>query len=163
MLLLSNELRTTIRAEDVFVLVDNFFKENGLQWNKLVGCTTDGAPATLGKKSGVQSRVKTMSPFVISVLSFINRFAFTAKLLFPNLKTSLNLVVKMGNYIETSALNNCLFKVISEYIGSEYLSLLIHMDVRWLSRGNTAISLFCIAKGAASVLPSKRSRISKNS
>ena len=51
-LLLSNESSTTTRAEDIFELVDNFFKENSLQWNKLVGCTTDDVSAMLGRKSG---------------------------------------------------------------------------------------------------------------
>ena len=50
-LLLSNELRTTTKGEDVFELVHNFFKKNGLQWSKLVECTTDGAPAMLGGNS----------------------------------------------------------------------------------------------------------------
>ena len=57
-------MRTTTKGEDVFELVDNFFKENGLQWSKLVGCTTDGAPAMLGRKSGFQTRVKAVSPSI---------------------------------------------------------------------------------------------------
>ena len=87
-LLLSIEMRTTTKGEDVFKLVDNFFKENGLQWSKLVGCTTDGAPAMLGRKSGLQARVKAMSPSVISVHYFIHRFALAAKFLPFNIKTS---------------------------------------------------------------------------
>ena len=63
-LLLSIEMRTTTKGEDVFELVDNFFKENGLQWSKLVGCTTDGAPAMLGRKSGFQARAKAVSPSI---------------------------------------------------------------------------------------------------
>ena len=61
---LSNEMRTTTKGEDVFEFVDNFFKENGLQWSKLVGCTTEGAPAMLGKKSGFQAHVKAVSPSI---------------------------------------------------------------------------------------------------
>ena len=84
-LLLSSEMRTTCttKGEDVFELVDNFFKENGLQWSKLVGCTTNGAPAMLGRKSGFQVCVKAVSPFVISVHCFIHQFALPAKLLLP--------------------------------------------------------------------------------
>ena len=54
-LLLSNELKNATREEDVFDFIDNFFKENGLQSNKLVGCTTNGAPAMLGRKSRFQA------------------------------------------------------------------------------------------------------------
>ena len=129
-LLLSIKMRTTTKGEDVFELVDNFFKKNGLQWSKLVGCTTDGAPAMLGRKSGFQARVKAVSPSIISVHYSIHRFALAAKLLSFNLKTSLNLIVKMVNYIKTSALNSRLFKVIYEDIGSEYTSLLFHKEVR---------------------------------
>ena len=128
----------------MFELVDNFFIENGLQWSKLVGCTTDGALAMLGRKSGFQASVKAVFP-VISVHSFIHRFAHAAEHLFPNLKTSLNLVVKMVNYIKTSALNGRLFKAIRENIESEYL-LLFYTNVRWLSRGNTAMRRFVMRK-----------------
>ena len=129
-LLLSNEMKTITKEEDVFELVDNFFKENVFQWSKLVDCTTDGAPAMLGRKSGLQARVKGVSPSVICVHCFIHEFALAAKFLPPNLKTNLNLIVKMINYIKTSALNSRLFKIICEDIGLEYILLLFHTEVR---------------------------------
>ena len=87
---------------------------------KLVGCTTDGAPAMLGRKSGFQARMKAVSPSVTFVHCFLYRFALAAKLLPPDIKTGLNLVVKMVNYIKTSTLSSRLFKVICEDVGSEY-------------------------------------------
>ena len=105
-LLLINKMRTTIKGEDVFELVDNVFKENGLQWTKLVGCTSNGAPAMLGRKSGFQARIKAVSLSVTSVHCFIHQLALAARLLSPDIATSLNLVVKMVNYIKTSALNS---------------------------------------------------------
>ena len=111
---------------------------------KLVGCTTDGAPAMLGRKSGFQARVKAVSPS--TVYCFLHRFALAAKLLPPGIKASLNLVVKMVNYINTSALNSRLFKIICEDVGSEYTSLLFYLEVRWLSRGNTTMCLFVLRK-----------------
>ena len=137
-------MKTITKGEDVFELVDKFFKENGLQWGKLVGCTTDGAPAMLGRKPGFQARVKAVSPSVIHC--FIYQFALAAKLLPPNLKTNLNLIVKMVSYITTSALNSRLFKVICEDISLEYMSLLFYTEVRWLSRGNTTMCLFVLRK-----------------
>ena len=135
-------MKTTTRGGDGFELVDNFFEENGLQWSKLVDCTTDSVSAMLGRKSGFQTRVKAVSSPVIFVHCFIHRFAFATKLLLPNLKTSLNLVVTMVNYIKTSTLHGRLFKVICEAIKSE----IFHTDVRWLSRGNTAMRLFILRK-----------------
>ena len=63
-------MRTTARGEDVFELVDSFFVENGFQLSKLVGCTIDGAPTMLGRKSRFQARVKPVSLSVISVHYF---------------------------------------------------------------------------------------------
>ena len=113
---------------------------------KLVGCTTDGVPAMLDRRSGFQARVKAMSPSVTSVHCFLHRFAVVAKLLPPGIKTSLNLVFKVVNCIKTSALNSRLFKVICEDIGSEYTSLLFYTKVRGLSRGNTTMLLFVLRK-----------------
>ena len=123
-------MRTTTKGEDVFELVDNFFKKNVFQWSKLVDFITDGAPAMFGRKSGLQARVKAVSPSVICVYCSIHEFALAAKFLPPNLKTNLNLIVKMVNYIKTSALNSRLFKIIYEDIGLEYTSLLFHTEVR---------------------------------
>ena len=89
-------MRTTTKGDDVFELVDNFSKKHGLQWTKLIGCTTDGAPAMLGRKSGLHARVKAVSPS--SVHCFLHRFGLAAKRLPPGTKTNLNLVVKMVNY-----------------------------------------------------------------
>ena len=154
-LLLINEMRTATKEEDMFGLVDNFFKRNGLQWTKLVGSTTGGAPAMLGRKSGFQARVKAVSPSVTSVHCFLHQFALAAKLLPSDIKTGLNLVVKMVNYIKASALNSSLFKVICEDVGSEYTSLLFHTEVRWLSRGNNTMRLFVLRKELLQFLQTK--------
>ena len=93
----------------MFELVDNFFKENDLQWTKLVGCTIDSAPAMFGRKSGFQARMKAVSSSVTSVHFLVHRFALAAKLRPPDVKASLNLIVKIVNYMKTCALNSRLF------------------------------------------------------
>ena len=120
------------------------FSKKWSPMTKLVGCTTDGAPAMLGRKSGFQARVKAVSSS--SVHCFLHQFALAAKLLPPGIKTSLNLVVKMVNYIKISVLNSRLFMVICEDVGSEYTSLLFYTKVRWLSRGNITMRLFELKK-----------------
>ena len=50
--MLSQELAATTKGKDVLNVLADFFKQNDLDWSMLVGCTTDGAPAMLGRKSG---------------------------------------------------------------------------------------------------------------
>ena len=46
----------------MFSKFDNFFKPSELDWGKLIGCATDGAPSMLGRKSGFTAHVKVVSP-----------------------------------------------------------------------------------------------------
>ena len=45
-------LETLTKADDVLAVVSKLFEENNLSWDKLVGVSTDGAPAMLGSRSG---------------------------------------------------------------------------------------------------------------
>ena len=47
-LLISKRLSSTTKGKDIFEVLDNFFKQNELDWKKLIGCTTSGAPSMLG-------------------------------------------------------------------------------------------------------------------
>ena len=82
-LLMSEEVSGTTKDKDIFNIVDEFLKKNGSEWSKLVGCTTDGAPAMLGRKSGFQSYIKDVLPEIIFTHCFIHRFALCAKVLSP--------------------------------------------------------------------------------
>lgn len=44
-------------------------------------------------------------------------------------------IVKIVNHIKSNALNSSLFKTLCSEMGSFYESLLLHTEVRWLSRG----------------------------
>ena len=80
-LLMCQELSSTTKGKDVFEVSDNFFKQNELDWKKLIGCTTDGAPSMLEPKSGFTIYVKTVSSNATIVHSFLHRFALCAKVL----------------------------------------------------------------------------------
>ena len=99
-LLMSKEVFGTTKGKDIFNIVDEFFKKNDLEWSKLVGCTTDGAPAMLGRKSGFQSYVKAVSPEIIFTHFFIHRFALCAKVLPPELLSCLQQIVKIVNFVK---------------------------------------------------------------
>ena len=113
----------------------------------------------LGRKSGFQTRVKAVSPSLTSVHCFLHQCALAARLLPSDIKTSLNLVVKMVNYIKTSALNSRLFKA-SARISDQNTR---HCCFIRKSLEGIHCASFCAEKGAASVFPNKRSQISEDS
>ncbi|KAF2349022.1 Ribonuclease H-like domain [Trinorchestia longiramus] len=53
-LLLNQDLSSTTTGKDIFNVLDNFFKQNELDWEKLDGCTTDEAPSMFDRKSEVR-------------------------------------------------------------------------------------------------------------
>lgn len=117
-LLMSKELSSTTKGKDVFEMLDNFFKQNELDWKKLIGCTTDCAPSMLWRKSGFASHLKVVSPNATIVHCFIHRLALCARVLPENMLLCLNRVIKLVNFVKTSALNTRLFKRLCEDFGS---------------------------------------------
>ena len=102
-LLMSKELSGTTKGKDIFEALDNFFKPNELDWGKLIGCTIDGAPSMLGHKSGFKAHLTLWQPNVTFVHCFIHRFALCAKVLLQNMLSCLNQVIKLINFVKTSA------------------------------------------------------------
>ena len=99
-LLMSKEVSGITKGKNIFNIVDEFFKKNDLEWSKLIGCTTEGAPAMLGRKSGFQSYVKAISPEIIFTHCFTHRFALCVKVLPPELLSCLQQIVKIVNFVK---------------------------------------------------------------
>ena len=137
-------LKTSATAQDVMDSISNFFDIEGLQWEKLCGVCTDGAPAMLGCKSGFQMKVKEKSPEVRRVHYMIHRYTFACKTL-PNFLKEvllLNSVVKIVNFIKKSAATSGLFEQFCKEMDTDYETLLYYTAVRWLSKGNVVTLFF---------------------
>ena len=127
-------------------MVDSFFKQHGLKWENLRGCTTDGAPAMLGQKSGFKARVMEVALHLKFLHCIIHRFALSCKVLPAEFFDLLSLVIKMVNNVKGSALNSRLFKILCEDLGADHSVLLFHSNVRWLSRGNVTKRVYELCK-----------------
>lgn len=141
-LLFCRPLPTRSTAEAIFDILNAFVVSNGIEWSKCVGVSTDGARAMLGQHSGVVSRVKAVAPQASSVHCSIHREALAAKKMPLNLKTVLDQAVKAVNFIKSRPLQTRLFSVLCGEMGSDHQQLLLHTEVRWLSRGKVLTRLF---------------------
>nr|XP_034997000.1 zinc finger BED domain-containing protein 5-like [Zootoca vivipara] len=139
--LFSCELLHT-KADDIFTALNNYLNEHDVTWKKCVGLSTDGAKAMAGNKTGLQTRVKAVAPEVKWTHCCIHREALVAKRLPEPLQKILKEVVQIINYIKTRPLQSRLFSLLCKEIGSEHEQLLIHTEVRWLSRGRILSRFF---------------------
>lgn len=143
--LFCSELVQTTKGSDVFGLVDESIKAKNMRWETCVSICTDGAPSMLGKFKGFAAHVNNINPNVMTVHCMIHREALMAKVLPENLRVVMDQVVKMVNFIKSSALRSRVFASLCDSMDSDFRTLLYHTDVRWLSKGKV-LQRVCILK-----------------
>lgn len=129
-------------AQAIFDILNAFIVSNGIDWSKCVGLSTDGARAMVGHRNGVVARVKTVAPLMSSVHCSLHREALATKKMPTDLRCVLDEAVKIVNFIKTRPLQSRLFRLLCEEMGSDHVQLLLHTEVRWLSRGRVLSRLF---------------------
>ena len=135
-LLFCQQMNTRTTGMDIFQKVDTFYTNVGLQWKDCVAICTDGAAAMTGHTAGFQGRVKSASDApIIFTHCMIHREALVAKKLFPELNKIVQDAVKIINFIKSRALNSGRFANLCDEVESDHNKLLLHREVRWLSKG----------------------------
>ena len=110
-LLFCKALQLHTRGEDIFKIIDEFFHDNSISWDKCAGICTDGAVACTGINSGVVKRVKDKAPNAQWTHCFLHRQALVAKSLSEELHDTLNCVIKCVNCIKAGHLTSVYFHV----------------------------------------------------
>ncbi|XP_072395401.1 zinc finger MYM-type protein 6-like [Diabrotica undecimpunctata] len=138
---LSEEFLTSIvfqgntTGKDIFKAIDGYLTLKNLSWKDCVGLCSDGAAAMTGHKTGLPSFVREEgNRDIVLTYCIIHREMLAAKRLSPNLNKVLTTVVKTVNFIKSNALSSRLFALLCEDLGSIHSNLLLHTEVRWLSR-----------------------------
>ncbi len=135
-------LQSHTTGEAIFNVLDIFIRENGLAWDRCVGLCTDGAQAMTGRERGLAARVQQVAPLVKWTHCMVHREALAAKKMPVLFDSVLNQSVKMINLIKSRPLNSRLFGVLCQEMGSGHEQLLLHTEVRWLSRGRVLQRLY---------------------
>ena len=117
-------LETTSKAVDVFQMLIDFFDKTELSWSKLVGVCTDGAPAMIGANSGLISLVKQKNPAIQGTHCMIHKAALVSKTIPKRLHEHMSVVIKVVNYVKSSALNTRLFSKFCKDMDADHTALL---------------------------------------
>ena len=148
--------RTT--GMDIFQMVDNFFQEVGLFWTDCVGVCTDGAAAMTRHTAGFHARVRSASDTSITFTHcMIHREALVAKKISPNLNAVVQNAVQIINFIKSRALNTRIFANLCGEMESEFKTLLLHCEVRWLSKAKALKRLLMLKNEVVIFLMEKNS------
>ena len=134
-ILFCKEFRTTTTAKNVFDSLDNFMRNNEINWTNCIGVCTDGATVMTGRHAGVVQRIKAVATHAVSTHCCLQRDALAAKDIEPGLHEVMNTAVTTVCFVKARATNSRLFTALCEEVGADHHSLFMHIGVRWLSRG----------------------------
>ncbi|KAK0152133.1 SCAN domain-containing protein 3 [Merluccius polli] len=106
-----------------------------------------GAPAMVGRHRGLVSRLKELSPEMHGLHCLIHQSVLCAKLS-GELKGVMDRVMRIINFVRgTSSTQHRLFRqLVADSEDATHDDLLLHNDVRWLSKGK-ALDRFCALLG----------------
>ena len=129
------EMSLTTKGQDVFDILSAYLEKWNLSWNSCVGICTDGAPCMIGSIKGFVSLVQRENPNVVQTHCFLHREVLVSKTIPDELNQVLKQVVEIVNFIKTRPLKSRLFEKICVDMDSQHKRLILHTEVRWLSRG----------------------------
>lgn len=123
------EGRTT--GEIIFDKIVTFFKDNGLDLQRVNLLVTDGAPSMAGKSKGLRARLSAIAPKMQSLHCVIHRSVLCSQLS-VNFKHTMECVTAIINLIRsTSSLQHRLFRQLLADMSADHTDLLLH-NIRWL-------------------------------
>ena len=122
-------------GQKLFEAFSTFFDKFKLSYSKIVSVSTDGAPAMVGSSNGFVAYLKEKNPDILAFHCIIHQSVLCGKLS-GEFKKIMNMIMKIINYLHShSALQHRLLRAYLDENDAEFSDLLLHNDVRWLSKG----------------------------
>ncbi|XP_026955338.1 SCAN domain-containing protein 3 [Sagmatias obliquidens] len=153
----SASLPTNTTSSELYEAVKNYvINKCGLEFKFCVGVCSDGAASMTGKHSEVVTQIKELAPECKITHCFIHRESLAMKKISPELNSVLTDIVKIVNYVKSNTLNSRLFSLLCDNMEADHKQLLLHAEIRWLSRGKVLSRMFEIRNELLVFLQSKK-------
>ncbi|GBM07660.1 Zinc finger BED domain-containing protein 5 [Araneus ventricosus] len=159
-LLLCESVNIHATEENIFNCIDNFMTTHEINWGKCIEVCSDGAKAMTRKVSGGVARIKNVAKNCNSTHCILHRYALLTKRISATFKSVVEESVKIINFIKSKPLQSRIFKAMCEDMGSLHTTLLLHTEVRWLSRGKMLVRIFELRKELMAYLIGHRFELS---
>ena len=134
--LFAKPLITDTKGSSIFQIVSQFMEEKNIPITNVIACATDGAPSMVGRQRGFMAHLKQASPTVFAIHCVVHRQHLVAKNLNADLHASLQAVIKVVNRIKARSMNDRIFRQLCHNNDEHFERLVLHTEVRWLSKGN---------------------------
>ena len=130
-------LEATTTTSYIYKKLKNYLDVNSISICNITSCAADGAPVMMGgKKNGCLKLMKDENPEMLLVHCVIHRENLVSKNISLVLNEVLQSCIKYINAIKGNAKCERLSKQFCEDKNADYVKLLLHTEIRWLSKGN---------------------------
>ncbi|XP_028977051.2 general transcription factor II-I repeat domain-containing protein 2A-like [Esox lucius] len=120
--------------------------ERGIDVKHILSITTDGAPAMIGKEKGAVQHLKEQHSDLLTYHCIIHQSVLCASL-GKEYSDVMETIMKLVNYLRaSSALQHSLLRAFLTEVNAAYDDLLLHNNVRWLSKGRVLERFWAIRK-----------------
>ena len=135
-MLFARSLIIDTKGLTIFNEVVTYFSECNIPLKNIIACATDDAPSMIGRYNGFIAHLKKAVPGIFCIHCIIHRQHLVAKCLGGRLHDALDIVIKVVNYIKSNSLRDRLFHELCSQNDEKFERLVMHTEVRWLSKGN---------------------------
>lgn len=133
--LFAKYLETDGKGVTIFRCLEEYLHKHNIPFENIIAVATDGAPAMVGRYRGFATILKEKVPGIRTIHCVIHRNNLVAKYLSPELHKALQFCIESINQIKAQPLKSRLFSKLCEENDEVFNQLLLHTEVRWLSKG----------------------------
>jgi len=133
--LFAKYLETDVKGVTIFRCLQEYLNKYDIPLENIIAVATDGALSMVGRYRGFATYLKEKVPGIRTIHCVLHRQNLVAKYLSPKLHEALQFCIKSINEIKAQPLKSRLFAKLCEENNELFNQLLLHTEVRWLSRG----------------------------